>query len=57
MATRPVYELAGGEITLWAEESGAIMLKVRQPFGDPVELGEQEALELAAVLTRLVKDE
>ena len=57
MATPRVYELAGGEITLWAEDSGAIMLKVREPFGDPVELGEEEALELAALLARLVKDE
>jgi hypothetical protein len=57
MATQPVYELAGGEITLWLEDSGAIMLKVREPFGDPVELGEEEALELAERLTRLVKNE
>jgi hypothetical protein len=57
MATHPVYELAGGEITLWAETAGGIMLKVRQPFGDPIELGEAEALELAAVLTRLAQDE
>ena len=57
MATHPVYELAGGEITLWAEDSGAIMLKVREPFGDPVELGEEEALELAELLTRLARQE
>lgn len=56
MSNSTVYELAGGEIVVWAEESGAIMLKVRQPFGDPVELGEEEALELGALLTRLAKD-
>jgi hypothetical protein len=57
MNTRQIYELAGGDITVWTEESGAIMLKVRAPFGDPVELGEEDALELGALLVRLVKDE
>ena len=57
MSTRPIYELAGGDITVWAEESGAIILKVREPFGDPIELGEEDALELAALLVRLVKDD
>ena len=55
MSTGPVYQIAGGDITVWAEESGAIMLKVREPFGDPVELGEEEALELSALLVRLAK--
>jgi hypothetical protein len=57
MSTRPIYELSGGDITVWAEESGAIILKVREPFGDPIELGEEDALELAALLVRLVKDD
>jgi hypothetical protein len=57
MNKRTVYELAGGDITVWAEDSGAIMLKVREPFGDPVELGEEDALELGALLVRLAKDE
>jgi hypothetical protein len=56
MSESTVYELAGGEIVVWAEESGAIMLAVRQPFGDPVELGEQEALELGELLVRLAKE-
>ena len=51
-----VHELAGGEIFLWQEESGVIMLKTQQKYNDPVELGEEEALELAALLTRLVKE-
>jgi hypothetical protein len=55
MSTSAIYELAGGDITVWAEESGAIMLKVREPFGDPVELGEEDALELGALLVRLAK--
>jgi hypothetical protein len=32
------------------------MLKVREPFGDPVELSEEEALELSAVLARLAEE-
>jgi hypothetical protein len=31
------------------------MLKTREPHGDPVELGEEEALELAQALLRLVE--
>jgi hypothetical protein len=31
------------------------MLKVREPFGDPVELGEEDALELGALLVRLAE--
>jgi hypothetical protein len=57
MTTRPLYELAGGDIAVWAEESGAIMLKVREPFGDPVELSEEDALALGTLLVRLAKDE
>ena len=56
MSNSTVYELAGGDICVWAEESGAIMLKVREPFSDPVELGEDEALELGELLIRLAKD-
>jgi len=56
MRKSTVYELAGGEIVVWADESGGIMLKVRQPFGDPVELGEAEALELGELLLRLAKE-
>ena len=54
MSTTPVHELADGDITVWVEESGAIMLKVREPFGESVELGEQDALELGAL--RLAQD-
>ena len=53
-ADTKVYELAGGEIFVWQEDSGVIMLKVEQNYNDPVELGEEEALELADLLTRLV---
>ena len=54
-ADTKVYELAGGEIFVWQEDSGVIMLKIEQKYNDPVELGAEEALELADLLTRLVK--
>jgi hypothetical protein len=56
MSTAGVYELAGGAVALWLDESASIMLTVREPFGDPIELSEEEALELSAVLTRLAQD-
>jgi hypothetical protein len=49
-----VHELAGGEIAVW-DDNGVIMLKVCNEYKDPVELGESEALELAELLTRLVR--
>jgi hypothetical protein len=57
MSTRPIYDIADGDIVVWQEESRVILLKVRQPFGDPVELGEAAALELGALLVRLAKDD
>jgi hypothetical protein len=51
-----IHELAGGDLLVWQEESGAICLKAQEKYGDPVELGEEEALELAELLTRLVKE-
>ena len=34
----------------------ASSMKCQEKYGDPVELGEEEALELAELLTRLVKN-
>lgn len=54
MSDNSVHELAGGDLAVWRDEAGSIMLKVRERrYNDPVELSEEEALELAAVLTRL----
>ena len=53
----PVHELAGGEIAVWAEPTGAIILEVRNKHSDPVDMGEEEALELAELLIRLVKQQ
>jgi hypothetical protein len=56
MSDELIFKLASGDITVWRDSSGAIMLKVREPFGDPLELAEHEALELAEVLVRLAKE-
>jgi hypothetical protein len=50
-----MYEIAGGEITLWAEDGGPIMLKVTEKYGDPVELAEHEAQELIDRLKELLE--
>jgi hypothetical protein len=56
MSTDTTYELAGGEISVWVDD-GVIMLKVREPFGDPIELSQHEAHELGALLVRLAEDD
>ncbi len=33
------------------------MLRVRESFGEPIDLGEENALELGALLLRLAKDD
>jgi hypothetical protein len=55
MSDELIYTLASGD-TVWRDSSGTIMLKVREPFGDPLELAEHEALELAEALVRLAKE-
>lgn len=52
METNLTYDSAGGSLTLWLDEAGAIMLKVRE-LGDPVELAGPDALGLAGLLMRL----
>jgi hypothetical protein len=52
METSLTYDIAGGSLTLWLDEAGAIMLKVRE-FSDPVELAGPDALGLAGLLMRL----
>jgi hypothetical protein len=56
MATgNDIFELAGGEIVVWQDESGVIHLKTLEKHNDPVELNEHEAQELAELLLRLVE--
>jgi hypothetical protein len=55
MTEKPeVHELVGGEIVVW-DDNGVIMLKVCNEYKDPVELNEEEALELADLLVPLAK--
>lgn len=51
----PVILLAGGEIAVWLDESGCICLKNKNKYNDPVELSEDEALDLARVLVQLAE--
>ena len=48
-----VYEMAGGDIDVWVDPGGAICLKIRSEFNDPVELAEHEAIALGELLVRL----
>jgi hypothetical protein len=57
MSTPLTHQIAGGDMDVWVSEGGSICLQVRTAFGDPVELGEQEALALAALLTKLVEEQ
>lgn len=42
-------------ISVWLD--GGIMLKTNDPYGDPVEMGEEEALALANFLIALVAEQ
>ena len=48
-----VVRLSEGEIVLWVEDERVLHLKAISPFGDPVELGAEEARHLAEELLRL----
>jgi hypothetical protein len=53
--TNDYFKLAGDQVSLWLDPTGGICIQLHEPFNDPVELAEHEALELAEVLTRLVQ--
>ena len=48
-----VHTLSGGEIALWSEHGGCVMIKVLSKSPDPVELGEGEVEELISILQKL----
>lgn len=50
-----LHHVADGDIALWIDDGQTIHLKVRAPFGDPIELSEDEALALAHTLTLLAQ--
>lgn len=52
-----LYEMANKEIGIWVDPSGAICLKVKNNFGDPVELAEHEAIALGELLIRLAQEQ
>jgi hypothetical protein len=52
-----IHKCAGGEIAVWKEPQGAINLQVLNRFHDPVDMGEDEALELGELLIRLANEE
>ena len=52
--TNPVIKAADGEIAIWVDD-GIICLKTTTGYGDPVELAEHEAEELARLLLHLVE--
>ena len=49
-----ISEISDGDVRIWINEGGAISLKAADSYGDPVELSEEEALELVGVLQKLV---
>jgi hypothetical protein len=51
----PVYTIAD-HVDLWIADGGAIHIKTREPSGDPVEITEEDALELAEILTKLASE-
>lgn len=53
-----VYKFEGGDICMWMEKNGTIMLKAVDPISgtDPVELGDEEAKELAETMLRLLEE-
>ncbi|WP_157008140.1 hypothetical protein [Xenophilus azovorans] len=53
--TPHVYEFANGEINVWVDPGGAICIKTRNEFNDPVELAEHDALALAELLIALAE--
>lgn len=52
-----VYDVASGDIGVWVDPGGAICIKLRTKFNDPVELAEHEAIELGQLLIRLAKEQ
>jgi hypothetical protein len=54
-AESTVYKIAGGDVVLWSVE-GTVHIKTVNSFNDPVELNEDDALELSKLLVRLVEN-
>lgn len=46
------FETSGGAVRIWIEQGSSIHMKVVTRENDPVELSEDEAIEVAEVLKR-----
>ena len=51
-----VHKLSAGEVLVWLDPGGGVCIKTVEPHGDPVELSDHDALELARLLTRLAEE-
>ena len=50
-----LHVLLDGDVRVWINEGGAISLLARDKHNDPVEMNEDQAQEVIAVLTELVR--
>jgi hypothetical protein len=50
-----VYYTVSGDISVWAEPGGPLVIKTTDAHGDPVELNADEAKDLIALLQMLVR--
>ena len=50
---RKIIKFSDGEILIWVEHETSIMLKAITSYGDPVELGHNEARKLGETLIKM----
>ena len=48
-----ILKFSDGDVVIWAD--GGIMIKALTSYGDPVELSDEEAIELGEALIKLAK--
>lgn len=51
-----IHELSGGELEVWADPCGSVMIRINSKYKDPLEFGEGEVQELIDILQRLLKE-
>ncbi len=51
-----VYYTISGEVAVWTEPGGPLLIRTTNPHGDPVELNSDEARDLIDLLQKLVKE-
>jgi hypothetical protein len=51
-----VYEFEGGEVAVWYDGSVCVKAVTADPHRDPVEMRDEEAVALAEIILRLVKE-